>query len=51
MEVAIIGDDGESPEPGVRYILRWENAGGNRDRPVPEPWPQPTMLRVYKIAY
>ncbi len=50
MEVVIIEDEGEAPEPGVRYILRWENAGGNRDRPVPEPWPQPTMLRVYKIA-
>ena len=50
MEVTIIGDDGEAPEPGVRYILRWENAGGNRDRPVSEPWPQPTILRVYKKA-
>jgi hypothetical protein len=50
MTVEIIDDNGESNEESVRYILRWENAGVNRDRPVPKPWPQPTMLRVYKIS-
>ncbi len=42
-------DNSESFDNSVRYILRWEHAGRNRDRPVPEPWPEPTMLRVYKI--
>ncbi len=45
MQVSILEDKGKAPYPGVRYVLRWEHAGGNRDRPVPEPWPQPTMLR------
>lgn len=50
MEITLIGDKGQPSEKGVRYILRWENAGTNRDRPVPEPWPEPTTLRVYKVS-
>lgn len=50
MEVVLINDMGKSPERMIRYIARWENAGRNNDRPVPEPWPEPTMLRVYKIC-
>jgi hypothetical protein len=50
MEVTLIEDMGETVHEEVKYILRWEHAGRNRDRPVPEPWPEPTMLRVYKIA-
>ncbi|MCC5905286.1 MAG: BNR repeat-containing protein [Balneolaceae bacterium] len=50
MEVTLIEDMGEATHENVKYILRWENAGRNRDRPVPEPWPEPTMLRVFKIA-
>ncbi len=49
MQVSLISDHGRSDESGVRYVLRWEHAGGNRDREVPKPWPQPTLLRVYKI--
>ena len=49
MEVTLIHDQGEPEEDGVQYIARWEHAGRNRDRPVPEPWPEPTMLRVYKV--
>lgn len=41
--------DGSQVNDGT-YVLRWEHAGANRDRPVPPPWPQPTLLRVYKIA-
>ncbi len=50
MQVQLLNDQGEAEEAGVRYLLRWEHAGRNRDRPVPEPWPAPTMLRVYQIA-
>ncbi len=50
MEVSLIEDMDEAVHENVKYILRWEHAGRNRDRPVPEPWPEPTMLRVYKIA-
>ncbi len=52
MEVNLIGPYLEWPdetEEGVRYLLRWEHGGGNRDRPVARPWPEATMLRVYKI--
>ncbi len=52
MEVNVIGPYLEWPgetEEGVRYVLRWEHAGGNRDRRVSRPWPEPTMLRVYKV--
>ncbi len=49
MEVTLINDQGAPEEPGIAYIARWENAGRNRERAVPEPWPAPTMLRVYKI--
>ncbi len=48
MQVEIIPDSDGSDQKGVSYYLRWEHGGANRDRPVPEPWPEPTMLRVYK---
>jgi len=50
MEVAQFNGIGEPAEDGSRYLLRWEHAGVNRDAPVPEPWPAPTMLRVYRIT-
>lgn len=50
MRVSLISDQGRTAERGVRYILRWEHAGGNNDRAVPKPWPEPMMLRVYRIA-
>lgn len=49
MQVRLIADKGGSDEDGVDYYLRWEHAGTNRDKPIPKPWPEPTMLRVYQI--
>jgi hypothetical protein len=50
MQVELIRDsDGSDVDDGAWY-LRWEHGGANRDQPVPEPWPEPTMLRVYKIS-
>jgi hypothetical protein len=43
------GDDGGSPDPATRYLLRWETLEANRDQPRPEPWPGPSMLRLYHI--
>ena len=43
-------DVGVSPESDTRYELRWETLGANRDKPRPEPWPKPTMLRVVKYG-
>ncbi len=50
MRVVIIPDDDGSDVEDADYYLRWEHAGTNRDRAVPEPWPEPSMLRVYKIS-
>jgi hypothetical protein len=49
MKVKWADDSGTSEEPGTRYLLRWETLGPNRDQPRPEPWPDPTMLRVIKL--
>lgn len=49
MEVRWAGDAGKLEERGVRYALRWETLGANRDRPRPEPWPPASMLRLYKL--
>lgn len=49
MQVELISDSDGSDQDGTSWFLRWEHGGSNRDRPVPEPWPEPTMLRVYKI--
>lgn len=35
-----------SGDPG--YILRWETLPKFRDQPRPEPWPEPTLLEIYK---
>lgn len=36
---------------GTVYILRWETLpDSNRDRELPQPWPQPTLLQVVEVA-
>ena len=50
MLVELIPDSDGSGLDGISYYLRWEHGGANRDRPVPEPWPEPTMLRVYIVS-
>lgn len=47
MQVHWRGDSGKSGEPNVRYSLRWETLGHNRDR-AREEAPPPSMLRLYK---
>jgi len=49
MEVRTAADLGKSDDPHTRYQLRWETLPSNRDRPRPEPWPPPSMLRLYEI--
>ena len=49
MQVKWAGDSGASGDPGVRYVLRWETLGPNRDRPREGDPPPPGMLRVYKL--
>lgn len=49
MRVRYADDLGAAGEPGRRFILRWETLGANRDKPRPEPWPEPSMLRVVEL--
>lgn len=49
MNVSWRNDNGSAPEEDVRYYLRWEHGPRNSDRPVGKPWPEPSMLRVYKF--
>lgn len=48
MQVRWQSDAGTSGEPGVRYVLRWETLGPNRDRPRDRA-PEPGMLTLYKL--
>jgi len=50
LKVNILGDIGRSEEKGVRYVLKWETLSANRDRPYPEPWPQPSQLYLLKLG-
>ncbi|NDC53787.1 MAG: hypothetical protein EBZ74_05720 [Planctomycetia bacterium] len=50
MRVRYADDSGSSGEPGRRFLLRWESLGANRDKPRPEPWPEPSMLRVIEVS-
>ncbi|WP_154858535.1 BNR repeat-containing protein [Cyclobacterium xiamenense] len=50
LEVRTAGDIGESPESGIRYLLKWETLNRNRDRPREKPWPEPSRLYLYKLA-
>jgi hypothetical protein len=40
---------GKNPEPGVRYVLRWETLDTNRDRPLTGRLPPPSTLRLLKL--
>jgi hypothetical protein len=40
---------GEGGAEGVRYALRWETLGRNRDRPRKGPLPDPSTLRLYEF--
>ncbi len=48
LEAHTLTGRGEGPEPGVRYVLRWETLPANRDRPR-EQAPPPSELRLYEL--
>ncbi len=50
VEVRFEEDSGRAETGNVSYCLRWETLGPNRDRPRDPPWPEPTMLRLYRLA-
>jgi hypothetical protein len=41
-------DRGAGTDPNARYVMVWQTLGPNNDQPRPEPWPEPTMLKVIK---
>lgn len=49
MQVRTCGDSGRPDRPDIRYLLRWEALGQNRDKPRDPPWPPPSMLRLYAV--
>ncbi len=50
MQVRWASDSGASDGKGVKYVLRWETLGRNRDRPRKGPLAKPSMLRLYKLT-
>jgi hypothetical protein len=42
--------DRGTPPPKTSFQLTWRTWGRNNDRPVPPPWPAPTMLQVIKTV-
>ena len=50
MQVKWLGDAGKDVDPKMRYFLRWETLGVNRDRPR-QMVPKPSILRLYKLRY
>ena len=49
LQVISANDEGENSEDEVRYALKWETLGSNRDKPREKPWPSPSRLYLYKI--
>ena len=46
-----LADRGKGAEPGARYFVRWEHGAVNvGDKPVPQPWPEPAPLRVFRVG-
>jgi hypothetical protein len=42
-------DSGDSGQPDLRYVLRWETLDANRDRPRQGLLPPPSMLQVVEV--
>lgn len=47
-QINTAGDLGEPDEDNVKYFLRWETLGRNRDKPREKPWPKPSQLYLIK---
>lgn len=50
MQVRLWEDDGSSPDPSRRFVLRWETLPANRDRPRTGPLPEASALRLYSVG-
>ena len=50
MQVRLAGDAGTAEDDNIRYVLRWETLGQNRDRPRKGPLPEPVMLELLRLV-
>lgn len=48
VRVKWMADSNNAPRQ-TQYYLRWEALPANRDQPRPEPWPEPSMLRLVEL--
>lgn len=51
LAVRTAGDLGQSPDPAISYVLKWESLPANRDKPRPKPWPEPSQLYLYQLRH
>ena len=49
LQVRTSGDQGASGEKDIRYILKWETLPANRDKAIPEPWPEASQLYLFQL--
>ncbi len=50
LRVLTASDLGRADQADVRFLLKWEALGSNRDRPRPKPWPAPSILYLYQLT-
>ncbi len=50
VRIKTASDVGESPDPAVKYLLRWETLDANHDRPRQPPLPPPSTLQLIELA-
>jgi hypothetical protein len=49
MQVRIQGGPDNEKKRQVKYLMKWETLGSNRDRPRPKPWPGNSDLFLYTV--
>jgi hypothetical protein len=49
MLVSWVKDIGNSAANNSVYYLRWEHGPNNNDKTVAQPWPDPSMLKLYRF--
>ncbi len=48
LQIQTANDLNENSSP-IEYVLKWETLPRNRDKPYPEPWPEPSQLFLYEL--
>ncbi|MBK1828056.1 BNR repeat-containing protein [Haloferula rosea] len=50
MQIRRATDQAGSDAQGVRYVLQWESLGAHQDKRRKPPYPEPSMLRLYRLV-